>query len=189
MVEKTDRELVESAQHELPYRHLSFSLLMQRYERRVLQSCYRLLQNRQDAEDAYQEILIRVFFGLKQFRREASFATWLFRICHNACVNALRDRRRRAAADTVELDPNAPLQAVWDSTETEIDVERAFARLPFPDREILILRYSGDLTIDEISRILDLSLSAAKMRLYRARDKFMSSLESRETRRDPGRGE
>lgn len=185
MAEKSDRELVESAQGELPYRHASFSLLMQRYERRVLQSCFRLLQNRYDAEDAYQEILIRVFHGLKSFRQEASFATWLFKICRNACINTLRDRQRHGTADAVEFDPDSSVQAVWDSTETEIDVERAFARLSFADREILILRYSGDLTFVEIAGLLDMNLSAVKMRLYRARGKFMSVYESSEMNRNP----
>ena len=189
MAEPTDRELVECAQDELPYRYSSYTLLMQRYESRILRSCYRMLQNRNDAEDAYQDVLIRVFHGLKTFRREASFATWLFRVCHNVCINALRDRTRRGMAGAVEYDPNSSVQPVWDATETEIDIERSFAQLSFIDREILVLRFSGNLTLDEISQILGIKLSAAKMRLYRAKEKFMSYYESRETEQNPESGE
>jgi len=152
---------------------------MQAYEARVLRTCRRLLGNSHDAEDVYQEILIRVFHGLKNFKRDASFSTWLFRVAHNECMTRLRKLSREKRLFISSNDAPEPIASPEHSDTTELgrDIERVLIKMSFEDREILTLRYVSDLPIAAIARVLGIKLSAAKMRLSRAGARFRELLD------------
>jgi len=176
----TEKELVERVQEELPYVTTGFSVLMRAYEARVLRTCRRLLGNSHDAEDVYQEILIRVFHGLKKFKREASFSTWLFRIAYNECMTHLRKLTREKqlfSSDDNVPEPIAPSEHP-ESAELGRDIERVLKKMTFSDREVLTLRFVSDLPIADIAAVLGIKLSAAKMRLSRASARFAELLET-----------
>ncbi len=165
-------------QRELPYVTTGYTELMRAYESRVLRTCRRLLANADDAEDVYQEILIRVFHGLKHFKRDASFSTWLFRITHNECMTW----RRKLARDkevfrSSEMAPE-PIVTAEDAEVAELgmQIERILGQMSFADREILTLRFVSDLPIAEIAKVLGIKISAAKMRLSRASTRFSELL-------------
>ena len=169
---------MERVQNELPYVTTGFTILMRAYESRVLRTCRRMLGNTHDAEDVYQEILIRVFHGLKRFKRDASFSTWLFRIAHNECMTRLRKLSREKqifVADDAAPEPIAPY-ADPDDPVLSRDIERVLSQLSFADREILTLRFVSDLAIADIAKVLGIKLSAAKMRLSRASSRFAALL-------------
>ena len=174
----TERELVERVQSELPYVTTGFSVLMRAYEARVLRTCRRLLGNPHDAEEVYQEILIRVFHGLKGFKQNSSFSTWLFRIAHNECMTRLRKLSREKQLFIADDDAPEPIAPSGDSGDPELgrDIERVLARMSFGDREILTLRFVSDLPIADIARVLSIKLSATKMRLSRASARFAELL-------------
>ncbi|MDH3692010.1 MAG: sigma-70 family RNA polymerase sigma factor, partial [Gammaproteobacteria bacterium] len=128
-----------------------------------------------DAEDACQEVLTRVFRRIDQFEGRSGFRTWLYRVTENQCRTLLRKQRQRQERElTGQALPDVnmePLDFV-DNFETKALVDKVLARLPASDREVLALRFREDLSFDKMAQHLNLRLSAAKMRLYRAMDHF-----------------
>lgn len=161
----TDECLVARACEELPYRTGAYEELMQRHERLMFGVCLRLLGNRQDAEDITQDVMLKVFAKLDSFEGRSSFKTWLVRVTRNACMDWLK--KKAISRQYTEALANEPQQ----QTTVEYEENRAIGllkELSPTDREILTLRFVADLSLVEISETTDLSLSATKMRLYRA---------------------
>ena len=83
----TDDELVLQCQAELPYQIEAFETLVNRYRHKVFGKCLSMVKNTEDAYDVTQDIFIRVFNGIKNFKRKSSFSTWLYTITVNTCLN------------------------------------------------------------------------------------------------------
>lgn len=151
------------------------SVLLQRHHYALLKRCLEYLKNREDAEDAAQETELRAFRALRNFRGEASFRTWLFAIGDRQCYDQLCIRKRYCIDDNlryrIEIN-EINNREVTPVAEDENTVSKTISRLPERERDVIVLRYYLDLSLDEISTILGVGLSATKMRLYRALDKF-----------------
>ena len=164
-----DDELVALAQKELPYGMRAYEELVKRHESVLYAVCLRLVGNRQDAEDVSQDVMLKVFTNIKKFEGRSSYKTWLLQIATNACTDRLK---HKAVADRYVLSVrNEPLEF----SEQEHDDDRVLAllsRLSPDEREVLTLRFVADLSLQEVADSADLSLSAAKMRLYRATEKL-----------------
>ena len=158
----------------------AFTELVHRHEHRVYTLALRMLRNPADAEDALQETFISALNGLKNFRREATFATWLYRIAYNATLMRLRKSPTAASLDEViendegsmprELadwsrDPEAALL----NKETRAAMDAAVATLPETLRSVFLLRDVDGLSTEEAAAVLNISTDAAKVRLHRAR--------------------
>ena len=138
-----------------------------------------------------QEVFVKVFRKLNAFEGRSSFSTWLFTITRNECLTAISKRASLPthAADTFdeELVPSGEALPT-DRLEQADLLEKTLARLKPEDREVLVARFVSGLRIEEVADVLDLSLSAAKMRLYRAMERFRAAAEdvTAPGRRDPG---
>ena len=171
----SDEELVRACQRELPYGTASFEILLRRYEPVVFRMCHRYLGRREEAEEATQDIFMRVLRALERFEGRASFRTWLYRVASNVCATRyarLRRETARRAALAAEATPDAassPPAAPPDDAATVAD---AMARLADSDREILLLRHVAGLSFEELAEAHEIGLSAAKMRLYRAEERL-----------------
>jgi RNA polymerase sigma-70 factor (ECF subfamily) len=174
----TDDDLVDRCRIELPYNHFTFEVLVRRYEPLVFATCRQYLVNPADAEEVAQDVFLRVFHGLARFRSDASFRTWLFRIVRNECVSRLRTLERtetRHAAYAQQREPAEPLSAQADfppAGEWTGRVGEVLRQLSDQDRQVLVFRHLTGLSFDELAGALELKLSAAKMRLYRAEERF-----------------
>ncbi|MDH3671369.1 MAG: sigma-70 family RNA polymerase sigma factor [Gammaproteobacteria bacterium] len=165
----SDGTLVKRAQRELPYATEAFERLMQRYNVVIYRTCRRLLADHSDAEDATQEIMLRVFHGLAGFEARAKFKTWLFRIVYNVCHTRWQHRAR----ETEFLRAYEQVVATQVSDDANrFEVDHLLQQLSDIEREIVTLRFIAGLSLREIADILDVTLSAAKMRLYRAIEKL-----------------
>lgn len=151
------------------------STLLQRHHDALLTRCHAYLKNHEDAEDATQETELRAFRAIKNFRGDSSFRTWLFTICDRQCYDMVR-RRSRHIIDNhlralIEIHENS-ISKIAPVTEQNTAIEYTLSRLPEKERDILMLRYYKDLSLEDVSSTLGIGLSATKMRLYRALDKF-----------------
>ena len=171
----SDEALVERAQRELPYATGAYEALVRRHERLVFGVCLRMLSNRADAEDAYQDVLFKVFNALPRFEQRSSFRTWLMRIAVNACNTAL-SRRKRRQEGVEEIDHEAEYEASPEIETAAFDVEKLLDQLDADDRQLLVLRFVAEFSFDEIAEVMDLGLSATKMRIYRAVDRLKGRL-------------
>lgn len=153
--------------------HAAFAQLMKRYAGAVFNLAYRMLGNAQEAEDASQEVFLRVYTNLPRFDPSRKFSTWVLSIGSNYCIDRLR-RRRMAwlTLDDTALAVPSPSQGPERSAierEERAAVQRALLRLPPTYREIAVLRYWNDLSYEEIVQTTGLPESTIKTRLHRAR--------------------
>ncbi|MCS6879922.1 MAG: RNA polymerase sigma factor [Oscillochloridaceae bacterium] len=165
-----------------------FDELVQRYQRQVLVIAYRILGNWQDAEDLAQEALLKAYLRLGDLVNPASLGAWLRRLTVNACLDALARQQRRPATVslTASEDHEAPVPerflAVASAEEAAVraeewrDLRATLLRLEPGAREALVLREIYGYSYAEIAGMLDLGLSAVKMRVHRARHAVQRAL-------------
>jgi RNA polymerase sigma-70 factor, ECF subfamily len=153
--------------------------LVRATQREVYTLCLRILRNPDDAADATQDAYVRAWKGLKSFRGEASFTTWLYRVASNAAISKQRSRKRRREHEVTSDDEMLALLPSGESTEgragarVELEtLERALRALPEHYRAAVVLRDVYGMSIDEIAERLAISESAAKVRVHRGRKKL-----------------
>ncbi|MCJ7566879.1 MAG: RNA polymerase sigma factor [Anaerolineales bacterium] len=157
-----------------------FAVLFERHKHMVWSVSYRFMANGEDAEDLLQEVFINAYRGLPSFEGRSAFRTWLYQIAINTCRNELRRRQRRPDSietpmDDLKLADPAPSPGSSQGEWREI-VATAMINLHPDEREILILRDFEDRPYDEIATLQEIRLSAAKMRVQRARIALYSEL-------------
>ena len=179
---ESDDVLVASCKAEKPYGTAAFEKLVRRYESLVFRTCLRYLKLENEAEEATQDVFLRLFFNIGKFDGRSSFKTWLFRIVANTCASRYRSLRRTHEQRQAYLE-QLEITEQDNSPSDKIDLEdgplvSALDTLPAPDREILILRHVSELSFKEISDALELNLSACKMRLYRAEQRLKAVMKN-----------
>ena len=160
----------------------AFRQLVLQYQHKVFNIVYRMIGDRQEAEDISQEVFVTVFKSIDSFRGESKFSTWLFRIATNQCKNRLKYLGRRARGKTQPIDDmvNPPLASpltgaspqpdkVAAGKELESIVQRALATLEDEHRVIIVLRDIEGLPYAEIADITGLNVGTVKSRLHRGR--------------------
>lgn len=172
--ELTDEELVERAQHELLTITRAYEELMRRYQRVLYSVCVRYLGNERDADDVCQEIMLKVLYGLKKFEGKSKFKTWLYSIAYNECTTQYRkEARKKRLLDALSLNPLAEDDEQPAPTiDRDNTLDRWLAGVNPIDREIIILRFVAELEFQDIAHIMNLGLSATKMRYKRAMDRL-----------------
>ncbi len=164
--ELTDSQLVEHLQRG---EDATFDELMARYKRPVVNFCYRLLGDANDADDVAQEVFVRVYQRIGEYRPRAEFSTWLFALARNACIDRLRYRQRHP---TVPLDTAPePFTVARDAETRELGehIAAAIAALPEDQRTAIVLAEYHGLSYTEIAGVMKCSEKSVESRLYRAK--------------------
>lgn len=158
----------------------SFAAVFHQYKNLVFRTAFLLLNSEQDAEDALQEIFLRVYKALPTFDlAKGAFTTWIYRITVNHCLS--RRRRRRPpllALDAVDAQASVDPAGFAEHIENKDAMFQAIAGLSDKLRAVLILRYYLDLSYKEIAEILDVPEGTVKSRLDRALHTLRRELES-----------
>jgi RNA polymerase sigma-70 factor (ECF subfamily) len=155
----------------------AFTQLVKRWERPIFALAYRTLGREEEARDVVQDAFMRAYRGLKGFKGEAKFSSWLYRITLNLCRDWVRKERRAPLAqvpegkDAVDLadEQAAPTESVEDLVarrEMSAAVQLAMAELPEEQRTAIMLKEYHGLTFQEIAEQLGCPLSTVKTRLY-----------------------
>lgn len=163
----------------------SFELLLHRYRTPLVNFLYRMVRNREQAEDLAQEVFLRVYRAREDYEPSAKFTTWLFRIATNLALNSVRDHRY----EKLEISMDAPIVAdaedgderMMEVADEHPDIEQhlveearkkmirhAIDKLPEKQRAAVLLHKYQELDYGEISKILQCSESALKSLLFRA---------------------
>jgi RNA polymerase sigma-70 factor (ECF subfamily) len=147
----------------------AFEALVERYQVRVYRVALRMLGNQADAQDATQDALVSAWQGLASFRGDSAFATWLYRIITNRCLNLLRDRpRTEPLAVELEARTGRPDELV-EAGQQRAALLGSIGGLRPEQRAPLVLREFEGCSYEEIAGILGISVAAVKGRLHRAR--------------------
>jgi len=166
----------------------AFGDIVEIYKNSVFQLCYRMLGNRQEAEDIAQEAFIRAYVNIKSFHQDKKFSTWLFRIATNLCIDRLRKKKPdyyldAEVAGTEGLTMYSQVPSDTPLPETELEglelqetVQKEILKLPEKYRSPIVLKYIEDLSLNEISEILDLPIGTVKTRIHRGREALRQQL-------------
>ena len=182
----------------------AFDELVRRYRDKVYRLSFKILRHEEDAAEALQDAFLSAYRGLKNFKVESTFSTWLYRIATNASLMKYRKRRDHHVSleqsQTGDEDGEALQIPYWSTQpltellnqETRQVMSEGVARLPEELRTVFVLRDIEELSNAEVAGILDLSVAAVKSRLHRARlalrDRLTRYFSDKTARRDRGRG-
>jgi RNA polymerase sigma-70 factor, ECF subfamily len=168
----------------------SFAVLVDKYKQPVMNFVYRSLRDEIEAEDVAQNVFLQVYKSRSRYKQTAKFSTWLFTIARNLCLNELRRRSRHPAESIEEAHAeheDLPRQQYEDKAqiappekllhgELAQKIEEALAELPENQRTAILLCRQDELSYEEISEILDCSLSATKSLIHRGRETLKEKL-------------
>jgi RNA polymerase sigma-70 factor (ECF subfamily) len=197
---QTDEELVRLGQ---AGDTRAFDELVDRYRDKVFRLSFKILRHEDDAAEAMQDAFLSAFRGLKNFKIESTFSTWLYRIATNAALMKYRKRRdghvslEQSQSSNEDAEPiqltdwsTQPVQDLLDS-ETRDVMEEGIQRLSEELRTVFVLRDVEGLSNTEVAEVLHLSVAAVKSRLHRARLELRGRLNryfaDKLTRRERGR--
>ena len=153
--------------------HEAFELLLARCQNKVFRLAYSILGNQALAEEAAQDIFVRVRKALPVHNGRASLSTWLYAISRNACLSALKNQASRRESPLEETaEPQSPSHLM------QVDVPALLCRLPEVYRRVLTLFYLEEKSYQEISRMLDLPMGTVKTHLHRAKKEAAAVLAS-----------
>jgi RNA polymerase sigma-70 factor (ECF subfamily) len=181
---ETDEQLVRKSQED---DERAFGELVSRYESKVYSLALKMLRNPEDAEDVLQDTFLRAYRGIKSFKGNSTFSTWIYRITANSALMRLRKRQLPTVSIDDADEREAPINiADWApgpveqmlNQETQAAMTEAIDALPPEFRQVFVLRDIEELSNAEVAEILDLSVAAVKSRLHRARLKVRNRLAS-----------
>jgi len=164
--------------------HNAYALLVERYKSYVFTLTLRFIKSREDAEEVSQDIFIKAYRSLADFKGTAKLSTWLYTIVNTTCITFLRKKR----LDVRSLDDERTFE-VADSQDSgfranQVEqksrqnmVNQAISMLNADDAEIITLFYKNEQSLEEISQILGLEVNTAKVRLHRARRRLKEKME------------
>jgi len=159
----------------------AFGQLFNRHQKQVYNISFRMMGNREDASDITQEIFVRAYQKIGKYNFKSSFATWLYRLATNFCIDELRKRKRDVNAMPLdeaisEVNSNTP-EDIAILNDTERQVWDALNSLKEKERAILILKDIEGLSYNEIAEVFECSLGRVKSRIHEARQKLKTALE------------
>ncbi|MBL0023882.1 MAG: RNA polymerase sigma factor [Saprospiraceae bacterium] len=154
-----------------------FNLLYDRYTDKVFAKCILMLRDHELAEDATQEIFVKILLSLSKFGGKARFSTWLYSITYNYCIDQIRKAKKEITLPIYDNSKTDHIDdGMYDSEIKETNVFRLkeiMEKLNADDKSILMMKYQDDFSIKEICVILDKTESAVKMKILRAKEKFL----------------
>jgi RNA polymerase sigma-70 factor (ECF subfamily) len=169
----------------------AFVEIVDLYKDKIYHLGYRMLNNRHEAEDIVQETFLRVFKSLDRYDPNQKFSTWIYRIATNLCIDRLRKRKPIYSLDAdmndqegldgyslIPSDDRTPESELMIS-ETKQIVYDAIDSLPAKYKSVMILRYLEDMSLQEISDVLEMPVTTIKTRVHRGRDFLRKKLESK----------
>lgn len=179
-MDKTTRDLIIKAQAGDTE---SFHEIVTIYDTRIMILTLQITQNKEDAEDIYQETFVKVFKNLSKFRFESDIYTWIYRIAVNTAYNYKRKHSKLKVVETREEDGYDLLDWVYDPQshkdnreELIMAINQSLLQLSHQQRTVFILKHLQQLKIKDIANILDLSEGTVKKYLFRAMEKLRVSL-------------
>lgn len=162
----------------------AYALLVDRYQNYVFTLALRMVKSREDAEELAQDVFIKAYKYLGDFRGASKFSTWLYTIVNNTCISFLRKKRQvlhslddeKVFATADNLDSGMRANQVEQKSRLSM-VQEAINLLQPDDAQILTLFYKAEQSLEETAQVLGIAVNAAKVRLHRARTRLKEKME------------
>lgn len=171
MTNISDTELL--AEFRIPEtRDAAFSNLVKKYQERLYWHIRRIVVDHDDANDVLQNVFIKTWKGLDNFREDSQLYTWLYRIATNECLSFLEQQKKRKSISYDQLDDSMVNKVKedqnFDANKLEWKLQLAIQKLPEKQRIVFTLRYYDEMPYEEMSRVLDTSEGALKASYHHA---------------------
>lgn len=154
----------------------AFTELIKKYQERLYWHIRRLVVEHEDANDVLQNMFIKVWNGLENFREDSQLYTWLYRIATNECLSFLEQQKKRSAVSFEDIQEGLSEQVRasdnFDANKLEWKLQLAIQQLPEKQRVVFALRYYDEMPYEEMSRVLDTSEGALKASYHHAAKKI-----------------
>ena len=181
LVNKRIRQVLKGDQN-------AYTDIVNLYQHKLYQVCFRMLGNKQEAEDIAQEAFVRAYINLHTYDQKRKFSTWIYRIATNLCIDRIRKKKpdyyldaQIAGTDGLDMysqiaaEEQLPEEAV-EQMELQDRIQYEISRLPDKYRSVIVLKYIEELSLQEISEILDMPLGTVKTRIHRGREALRKQL-------------
>lgn len=179
-MDRTTRDLIIKAQ---AGHSESFHKIVSKYDTRIMSLSLQIAQNKEDAEDIYQETFVKVYKNISKFRFESDIYTWMYRIAVNTAYNYKRKHSKMTVVEPREDEHYDILDWMYDPHSNEENreelltaINQSLLGLSHQQRTVFILKHLQQLKIKDIANILDLSEGTVKKYLFRAMEKLRVSL-------------
>lgn len=167
----------------------AFQVLVDRYKRKIYYLAFDMLGDQHEAEDVSQDVFIKIFRSLKNFRRDAKMSSWIHQITANTCIDVLRRRKAKPQTNLEDFD-QVPLtdnpagtgsrfespEASADASLLQSKINEALVKVTPRERTVFVMRHYNDLKIDEIAAALSVSSGTVKSLLFRALKKLRKEM-------------
>ncbi|MEO6961570.1 MAG: sigma-70 family RNA polymerase sigma factor [Puia sp.] len=171
----TDTELLALFRGEAT-KEKAFNILVKKYQERLYWHIRRMLVDHDDSNDVMQNVFIRVWNALANFREDAQLYTWLYRIATNECLTFLEQQKKRASVSLSEVESGLSnkirADKDFDAGKLEWKLQLAIQQLPDKQRIVFNLRYYDEMPYEEMSRVLETSAGALKASYHHAAKKI-----------------
>ncbi|SHN29807.1 RNA polymerase, sigma subunit, SigW [Gracilibacillus kekensis] len=166
----------------------AFEDIVSFYQNKVFAICYRMIGNRHEAEDIAQEAFIRAYINIQSFDENRKFSTWLYRIATNLTIDKIRKKKpdyyldaEIKGADGLNMYAQLPADQALpeeevESLEMQSYIQQEIMQLPEKYRTIIALRFINELSLKEISEILEIPVGTVKTRVHRGREALRKRL-------------
>ncbi|AYA36109.1 sigma-70 family RNA polymerase sigma factor [Hymenobacter oligotrophus] len=153
-------------------RNVAFNQLVRKYQQRVYWHVRKMVIDHDDADDLVQDVFVKVWNNLENFRADASLYTWIYRIATNECLNFLQSKRRKffLPLNDVGAELSAKLEAddSLAADEVELKLQKAILRLPDKQRMVFNLRYYDEMPYEQMAEVTGTSVGALKASYHHA---------------------
>ncbi|MCX6294734.1 MAG: sigma-70 family RNA polymerase sigma factor [Bacteroidetes bacterium] len=178
-MEFTDKELLDQFRDEQT-RNYAFNLLVRQYQKRLYYHIRKIIIDHEDTDDVLQNVFIKVWGSLANFKEEAKLYTWMYRIATNESINFLNQKKKHAGIplDDVSafLANSLESDSYYNGDEIQTKLQKAILTLPDKQRIVFNMKYFDEMKYDEMSEILETSVGALKASYHHAVKKIEAYL-------------
>ncbi len=156
-----------------------FEILYNRYSSKIFGKCLTLLKDEYKAQDATQDIMMKILLNLSKFSGKSKFSTWVYSITYNFCIDAIRKRKKDKSVLVDDISIVADVEdEISDKFILEVKLDQLkviLDEIPMADKTVLLMKYMDGMSIRDISEVVGKSESAIKMKIKRAKEKFVKT--------------
>lgn len=163
----------------------SFEEIVKKYNMMVYTLAYRVLKNREEAEELAQDVFLKVYRSLGKFNMKSKLSTWIYRITYNASINRFKSQKRELETTGIDKHVESGISGPHD-TDCDMSIKEkrkiingSILKLPETERIIITLYYYEELPIKEIAEIVGISIQNVKIKLFRSRKKLYVDLKDK----------
>lgn len=170
----TDLEIIASVNRG---NQADFAIIIDRYKNKAFSLIKRILKNNMDAEEVLQDCFLKAFNALGSFKQESKFSTWFYRIVYNTTISKVSAKKRKIENEISSLEDHFKLESAYDfrvaeNSDLSSFVNTMIEKLPANYSMVLNLFYLNELSCEEISEVMNISVSNVKVMLHRSRNAF-----------------